>query len=195
MTLEKDEIVKAEILLQAQKLFQQFGLKKTTMDEIAAACGKAKSTLYHYFKSKEEVFDAVIHMEIINLRKYVKNKVEEHKTMLDKIITYIMEFNKEVINKANLYRIVKQDHISETLAKKHFLQMMKYEQSYIVRIMEDGYDAGEYKEVEREEIPWLAEMFLAAFYGVVQYSVEKDGFFDEEKLQKTAELITSRIFC
>ena len=191
---EKDKIIKDEILFQAQKLFQQYGLRKTTMDEIAAACGKAKSTLYHYFKNKEEVFDAVINLELIHLRTYVKENVEKHKNMIDKITTYILVFNKEVINKANLYRIVKQDHISESLAKKHFLQMMRYEQSYIIRIMEDGYDAGEYKAVERKEIPWLAEMFLAAFYGVVQYSVEKDGFFDEKKLKKTAELITRRIF-
>jgi len=44
MITEKDEIVKNEILFQAQKLFQQYGLKKTTMDDIALACGKAKST-------------------------------------------------------------------------------------------------------------------------------------------------------
>ncbi len=44
MSISKDEIVKGEIVTKAQKLFQQFGLKKTTMDEIAEASGKAKST-------------------------------------------------------------------------------------------------------------------------------------------------------
>ena len=99
MITEKDEIIKNEILLQAQKLFQQYGLKKTTMDEIAIACGKAKSTLYHYFISKNEVFDAVVEMEVLNLRQHVKDKVEEHKKMLDKIKTYALEFHKEAINK------------------------------------------------------------------------------------------------
>ena len=47
MSYEKGDRVREEILVQAQILFQQYGLKKTTMDEIAAACGKAKSTLYH----------------------------------------------------------------------------------------------------------------------------------------------------
>ena len=41
--------------------------------------------------------------------------------------------------------------------------MMEFEQKYIVRILEDGYDSGEYKEISREEIPWVAEIFLAAF--------------------------------
>lgn len=194
MSTLKDEIVKDEILEQAQKLFQQFGLKKTTMDEIALACGKAKSTLYHYFKSKEEVFDAVIHMEVINLRQHVKDKVEEYKKMLDKLQAYVIEFNLEIIQKTNLYHIVKQDSMFETRAKKHFFQMLDFEKSYIMRILEDGYDSGEYRGVEREDIPWIAELFLAAFYGVVQYSVERDGTFDEEKLTKAALLFVPKLF-
>ncbi len=195
MITEKDEIIKNEILLQAQKLFQQYGLKKTTMDEIAIACGKAKSTLYHYFISKNEVFDAVVEMEVLNLRQHVKDRVEEHKKMLDKIKTYALEFHKEAINKVNLYRIIKQDSIAESYAKKLFFKMMEFEQKYIIRILEDGYDSGEYKEIAREEIPWVAEIFLAAFLGVVQYAIEKDGFLDEEKLERTINLIAPKIFC
>ncbi len=195
MAQSKDEIIREEIILQAQKLFKQFGLKKTTMDEIAAACGKAKSTLYHYFKNKEEVFDGVVQMEMVNLRKYVKNRVEEHKNMQDKIMTYVKVFHKEVINKANLYRIMIGNNITELKAQKHFVEMMKFEQSYIIRIMEDGYDSGEYVSVERKDIPWIAEIFLAAFYGVVMYNVETYGFYDEEKMTKTVELIVPRTFC
>jgi len=195
MVTAKDEIVKAEILVQAQKLFQQYGLKKTTMDEIAVACGKAKSTLYYYFKSKEEVFDAVILMEMVNLRKQVKDRVEEYRTMLDKIKTYICEFPRGIFHKANLYRIMNKDHIVEVTAKKHFLKMMEFEKSYITRIMEDGYDSGEYTQVERGDIPWSAEMFVAAFYGMVQYLIEKEGcFINEEKLLRVANLFVYKMF-
>ncbi|WP_321289797.1 TetR/AcrR family transcriptional regulator [uncultured Sunxiuqinia sp.] len=190
----KDEIVKREILVEAQRLFQQFGLKKTTMDEIAEACGKAKSTLYHYFKSKDEVFGAVIQLEMLNLRQFVKNKVEEHKTMLDKIKTYVIEFHKEVVNKVNLYRLIRQDSKLFGFAKDKFLKMMEFEQSYIVRILEDGFDSGEYNTSGKEDIPWIAEMFLASFYGVVQYGVEKDGYYNEEKIERIVELVVPRLF-
>jgi len=192
--MEKDEIIKDEILVQAQLLFQQYGLKKTTMDEIAAACGKAKSTLYHYFKSKEEVFDEVIQMEMFNLRRHVKNKVEEHEGMIAKLNTYILEFHKEAINKVNIYRVLKQESSSKEVARMHFLKMMEFEQAYIVCILEDGFDSGEFKETAKEDIPWLAEMLLASFYGLVQYGIEKDGFYDEEKMSRIVHLVTPRIF-
>lgn len=192
--MDKDEIVKNEIILEAQKLFRQFGVKKTTMDEIAAACGKAKSTLYHYFVSKEDVFDAVIEFEMVNLRKHVKNHVEEFKNVTDKIKAYTIEFHREVVNKANLYRIVRSDDLAESRVKLYFHRMMEYEKSYISRILEDGYDVGEFTGVNREDISWVAEIFLAAFYGVVKYSVEKDGTLDEDKLIKTAELFVPKLF-
>ena len=192
--MTKDDSVRKEILEHAQALFQQFGMKKTTMDEIAASCGKGKSTLYHYFKSKEEVFDAVIRLEMVDLRRKVKDKVEEHKSMLEKIKVYLMEFYREVIHKANLYRIIDHEHILEAKARKLFLEMMEFEQSYIIRIMEDGYDSGEYNNVNRSEIPWIAEAFLAAFYGLVQYSIEKKGYFDEERIQKVVNLFVPKLF-
>lgn len=190
---ERDENMRRDIVTQAQKLFQQFGLKKTTMDEIAAACGKAKSTLYHYFKNKEEVFEAVIQMEIVNLRKYVKNKVEDHKGMVDKVMTYALEFYREVMKRANLYRIISQEHAVEATARKHFMKMMEFERSYITRILEDGHDAGEYRNVKREDIPWIAETFLAAFYGTVLYVIEKEGFFNEEELVKAVHYFVPKL--
>jgi AcrR family transcriptional regulator len=64
MIVAKDDIIKDDILKEAQKLFQQFGVKKTTMEDIAKAMGKGKSTLYYYYCSKEDIFDAVITKEM-----------------------------------------------------------------------------------------------------------------------------------
>jgi AcrR family transcriptional regulator len=45
-----------EILDAARKIFAKKGFADATMDEIAAACGLAKGTLYLYFKSKRDVY-------------------------------------------------------------------------------------------------------------------------------------------
>jgi AcrR family transcriptional regulator len=56
----KQEIVSEfrcnEILDAARKIFAKKGFADATMDEIAAACGLAKGTLYLYFKSKQDVY-------------------------------------------------------------------------------------------------------------------------------------------
>ena len=58
-----NDSVRAAILDSARELFARFGYKKTTMEDIAQSLGKGKSSLYYYFKNKEEIFQAVVDWE------------------------------------------------------------------------------------------------------------------------------------
>jgi AcrR family transcriptional regulator len=49
----------AAILKAARKLFGEDGFQQTTMDDIASAARVAKGAVYHHFKTKEAVFEAV----------------------------------------------------------------------------------------------------------------------------------------
>ena len=189
----KEDAVKEEILEEARKLFQQYGLKKATMDDIALASGKAKSTLYYYFRNKEEVIDSVIHYEIVNLRQHVKKAVDKQESMRNKIKTYVIEFYSEVFKRENLYRIIKRDSVNKP-GKAHLKKMVDFEQSYITRILEDGYDAGEYKNVKREDIPWIAQIAITTFYGTVLYILEIEGILDSDKIEKASDFIAQKLF-
>lgn len=47
------------ILTSALDLFRQYGYRRTSMEDIARAAAVAKGTLYLYFKSKDELFEAI----------------------------------------------------------------------------------------------------------------------------------------
>ena len=55
---------KSELIEVARQLFATKGFDNTTMNEIAAQSGKGRRTLYTYFKSKSEIFMAVINSEM-----------------------------------------------------------------------------------------------------------------------------------
>jgi AcrR family transcriptional regulator len=69
MTLEttsltpSQDATRSAILESSRELFARFGYKKTTMEDIAATMRKGKSSLYYYFKNKEDIFQAVIELE------------------------------------------------------------------------------------------------------------------------------------
>ena len=48
----------------ARDLFAHQGLESTTMNDIALASGRGRRTLYTYFRSKEEIYYAVIEEEL-----------------------------------------------------------------------------------------------------------------------------------
>ena len=51
----------------ARQLFARLGVDNTTMNDIAQASQKGRRTVYTYFKSKEEIYIAVIETEIDQL--------------------------------------------------------------------------------------------------------------------------------
>ena len=51
----------------ARQMFAKNGLEGTTMNDIAAASGKGRRTLYTYFNRKEDVYSAVIESELERL--------------------------------------------------------------------------------------------------------------------------------
>lgn len=48
------------ILSAAKELFETKGVEKTTMDDIAELADYSKSTIYVYFKSKEEIYNSIV---------------------------------------------------------------------------------------------------------------------------------------
>ena len=59
-TVKKPQERRQEIVVTARELFQNKSYESTTMQDIMNALGIAKGTIYHYFKSKEELLEAVV---------------------------------------------------------------------------------------------------------------------------------------
>jgi len=94
---------KEKILTIAQGIFARFGIRKTTMDEIAKKSRIGKATLYYYFKNKEDVFREVIQKESIILKETIEAELKKVKTPQEKIITYILTRMKILKKLSNYY--------------------------------------------------------------------------------------------
>lgn len=54
--MNKKEQVKERIGQAAMECFERYGLEKTTLDDIAKTVGLNKTSLYYYYKNKEDIF-------------------------------------------------------------------------------------------------------------------------------------------
>ena len=142
-TTEYNDSVRNSILEVARDLFAKFGYKKTTMEDIAQALGKGKSSLYYYFKNKEEIFQAVIDWEedilFSNLRDVVSSKLSPGEKM-KKYVEVRMETIRELENyhKAlNLDTIGGFDFLDHIKGKSE-----KEEVDMIETIMNEGVTSG-----------------------------------------------------
>lgn len=71
------KIRQKEILNVAGELFKSQGYVNTTVDAIIQQVGIAKGTFYYYFKSKEDILDALVHEMVNQLCKECKRIADD----------------------------------------------------------------------------------------------------------------------
>ncbi len=90
----------------ARQLFAKKGIEGTTMNDIAVASGKGRRTLYTYFKSKEDVYYAVIESELERLSDKLDEVAARKTSPQDKIIeliyTHLSMIKETVVRNGNL---------------------------------------------------------------------------------------------
>jgi AcrR family transcriptional regulator len=105
----KKDLNREAILKIAQEIFSKYGYKKTTLDDIANAVRKGKSSLYYYFKSKEDLFQAVVMKEVELLAKELDKVVNRNTDPIDKLRDYMLTKINTFRNLANFYNALEND--------------------------------------------------------------------------------------
>lgn len=105
----KKDLNRENILKTAQEIFSKYGYKKTTLDDIANAVRKGKSSLYYYFKSKEDLFQAVIMKEVDILGRELDKVVNRNTDPVDKLRDYVLTKLTTYRGLANFYNALEND--------------------------------------------------------------------------------------
>ena len=167
--MEKNEIVIQDIINGAKKLMQQYGLKKTTMEDIAKAAGKSKSTLYYYFKDKEEIFDRVINLEIDEFFQTVKITVNKQADAISMLKAYIVTKVKTLRDKTNLYSFAIENDLQGRINKEFTNLRNRYdneERKLIGFILTKGVESKLFTNEITPEIDTLSELLVSCIRGV-----------------------------
>lgn len=191
--MTKDDIVKDGILKEARKLFQQFGIKKTTMEDIAKSMGKGKSTLYYYYCSKEDIFDAVILKEMDEVFHCVKQAVEKADSAEEKLKTFTLSKIKAVQKRANLYKIVRGEMQDTMRCMKHLHAEYDMQETKLVKeILVFGISNGEFAKEIKKDLDILPSVMVSSLRGL-----ERDMFIDNKyaKLESRMESIMGILMC
>ena len=97
---------RAKLVDVARQLFAKNGVDNTTMNDISLASGKGRRTLYTYFKSKEEIYMAVVESELEmlsdSLVKVASEKIAPDVKILKLIETHLDSIKMIVLRNGNL---------------------------------------------------------------------------------------------
>ena len=141
----------------ARQLFAKQGFESTTMNDIAALSSKGRRTLYTYFKSKEEVYYAVIQTELERLSERleeVANKpIAPEEKLVQLVFAHLGVIKEAVYRNGNLRAEFFRDVWKVEAVRKNF---DKNEINLFRRIMNEGNDQGKF---EIRNVRLMAEIF------------------------------------
>ena len=165
---------KEKIIEIATKIFSRFGMKKSTMDEIAQRIRMGKSTLYHYFESKEQIFLEVVKKEAEEFKTYLKKELRLAGSPEDKFRVYAkgrMKYLKELVNYYSTLTDAYLDIYPFTNeVRKDFSD---FEISTITGIFREGIEKGVFK---MEDADLTAKVVIVAFKGFEYILMTKEWF-------------------
>ena len=172
--LDKDE-VKDTIINVARHIFSRFGFKKTTMDEIAQAARKGKSSIYYYFTSKEEIFQAVVEKEASLLKSELILAIGKVDDPREKLKVYVLVRMKTISKLANFYNAIKNEYLSHLEFINHIRAQYDRDEIQIVEgILLEGVKHNDFK-IENTSLAAIA--IVTALKGM-----EIPMFWEKEEL-------------
>ncbi|WP_319266806.1 TetR/AcrR family transcriptional regulator [uncultured Draconibacterium sp.] len=179
---------KEQIIEAAGVVFERYGFKKTTMDDIAYAAGKGKSSLYYYFKNKEEVFEAVVAHEAEHLVNEINASINVSKPAVEKLRSYVNIRMKRFVQRGNLATALNDNF----LATFSFIEKIRnnyrdIEIDMIGEIIKEGIEKNEFKPVDTN---FIAEAILTCMIGFEVPLLTKSNATDEsvEKINNVIDM-------
>jgi AcrR family transcriptional regulator len=185
----KDE-VREQLVQAARQVFVRFGYKKTALDDIAREARKGKSTIYYYFKSKDDIFKAVIDAEAEIRAKTIDDQISTIDDPQQKLKTYIYVRMLTLKKVGNYYEAIKNDlldnlYFVNSLRTNHF----DAEINLVKDLLLEGID----KEVYTIQNPELTAKTIVTLLQGFEVPLILKNLSDEE-LQKSVDEMLNILF-
>lgn len=158
------EVRRKEILENASEVFAVKGYEKTKLADISEKCGIGRTTLYQYFKNKEDIFYYTATEAFKQIEEKVESIVEDESlTFLEKLKKLVFELTNECEHNFMFVLLVE---VWVILKRENNDRMEKINQynkdliDIINKLISDGIEAKELKAVDSESMADILFSFI-----------------------------------
>jgi AcrR family transcriptional regulator len=178
----KDDLFQEQVIKAAQQLFRQYGLQKVTMDDVAKAVGKGRSSLYYYYKNKIEIFGAVMDVEISEILAEMTRAVDKAVGAEQQIYAFCVTRLKEARRRRAFYGSLETGMDADEMS--HYAKaeltirtkIMAQEGDLLRKILTGGIEKGELRPLNKKEMEALIFVLLGSIRGLKRDLLADNNF-------------------
>jgi AcrR family transcriptional regulator len=143
-------LVRNQLIDKAAELFATRGYARTTMNDIAEELRLKRSSLYHYFRNKEEILDALIEEQTVAPTQMLKGLIARRSgTPLEKIREALTQSILRKLSESARFRVL--DQIEFEMPEKQATQHKQMKRAVLElwsRLISDGVLSGDLREID-----------------------------------------------
>lgn len=188
--VKKPEIRRSEIMDVAEELFKMNGYTKTAVEAIIKKAGIAKGTFYYYFKTKEDILQALVEKTSSQMVEYFNSIIElENISSIEKLKLMIRGPKKKKMTSSSVMKMIHKPENRE-LQEKLNIQAINVIAPLIAKVLQEGKKEGVFRKAPSVEIVQiiLAGSQFVLDSGLFIWSPKKRAVFLKE-LQTIFELL------
>lgn len=176
LTAEEQERRRKEIFDASVHLFLDKGFNETTMREIAQAAGVGKSTLYDYFKSKDEILVSYFENEIQTITERAQEIVAQDLGVPEKLRKIMQMHLEYLVDNKKLYLKLSVESQRLSLGSQQQIQIKRHGYQDMIRtLVEEGIQQEDFRPVN----PLFAARSVITLLSLVVFTSRPTGTPEE----------------
>jgi AcrR family transcriptional regulator len=150
------EFRRTEILDAARSVFARKGFVHGIMDAIAKEAGIAKGTVYLYFRSKPEIYKAVLDHDMKALKKSTLERIDAAATLRGKIEAFALARLENAETKKEFFRIMDSAAGEFSFTRSQYRDWLAEPVLRLAAAIEEASKREEIRLVPSEKVAWMA---------------------------------------
>lgn len=199
--MSKDKAAEDLIFEAARTVFHRSGFDGARMQEIADEAGINKALLHYYFRSKDKLFEAVLHDAMNRIGPKFFQVLDSDLPIEEKIKEFVEKYSDTMMENPYLPGFIIHEMHCNTERFKSFVAERRFiKLGRLKKQLQDGIDEGKYRQISVEQFflnlfglcafPFAAKYAMQAFMGISERDYQK---LLQERKKEIPELILNTI--
>ena len=161
----KAEETRSRIMAEAERHFRTLGYNKTTVADIAKACGMSPGNVYRFFDSKASINEAIARVMLGEVEDRADEILARPEPATDRLRSFLTE-----VHEMTRERYVDQNQVHEMVAaaiseRWHVIEdHLRHMRSVLQKIIEDGMRTGEFRATDAAASARCAHSAMGKFF-------------------------------
>lgn len=180
--LDRREEKRQQFYEAAEPLFERFGYKKTTVEEICSDAGASKRTFYELFKDKGDLAQSLMLHVGYDMFRQFNAKVTPKMTPLEKLDLIIVEY----VNMGRTHKIfhvlMKDTDLFASMGEHANELQFRYMIEAMKQVLDEGIEWQQFRPHDSDAATWMIFSLLDSMYYLIPEFQMGVGAFEDQKL-------------